>query len=290
MVGPASAGPNHPVSFGLSTHLFHGERLGRAHLDLIKAHGFDSLEVFATRTHFDYHDPAACDALAAWLDATGLRLHALHAPIVEGYARGAWGAAISNATADAVRRVFALKETETALKVASRVPYDVLVVHLGQPDDQQPPPNDNQRDAVRRSLEVLDALAGAHGVTLALEIIPNALSHAQRLVDLIDDLELEHSGICLDFGHANLVDDVVDAIEVTAGHLVTTHVHDNRGRADDHLVPFEGRIDWDTALFTMRKIGYEGTWMFELSNPGDAGEVLRKAQRACARFREILVS
>ena len=195
MAGPVSAGPNHPVSFGLSTHLFHGERLGRVHLDAIKAHGFDAVEVFATRTHFDYHDPAAADALAAWLDATGLRLHALHAPIVEGYSQGVWGAAISIATADAARRAFALRETEAALKVAARVPYDILVVHLGQPDDQQPPPNDNQRDAARRSLEALDALAGAHGVTLALEIIPNALSHAQRLVDLIDDLELEHAGI-----------------------------------------------------------------------------------------------
>ena len=71
---------------------------------------------------------------------------------------------------------------------------------------------------------------------------------------------------------------------------MTTHVHDNRGRADDHLVPFDGRIDWNTALFTMRKVGYEGTWIFELANPGDPGDVLRKAQHACARFRDILVS
>jgi len=278
------------VSFGLSTHLFHGERLDRTHLDAIKAHGFDAVEVFATRTHFDYHEPAAADALAGWLSETGLRLHSMHAPIVEGYTGGVWGAAISNATADAARRSFALKETEAVLALAARVPYDYLVVHLGQPDDQQPPPNDNQRDAVRRSLEALDELAGVHGVTLALEVIPNQISRAERLVDLIDDLELEHAGICLDFGHANIVDDVVDAIEITSGHLVTTHLHDNRGKRDDHLVPFDGRIDWDTALFAMRKIGYEGTWMFELADQGDAAAVLRKAAEARERVREILVS
>ena len=278
------------MTYGLSTHLFHGERLARAHLDAIKAHGFDAVEVFATRTHFDYHDPAAIDALAGWLDATGLRLHSVHAPIVEGYSGGTWGAPISIATADAARRSFALKETEAALQIAGRLPYGILVVHLGQPDDQQPPPSDNQRDAVRRSLETLDELAGAHGVTLALEVIPNQLSHAQRLVDLIDSLELEHAGICLDFGHAHLVDDVVDAIETASGHLVATHLHDNRGTTDDHLVPFDGRIDWDMALFAMRKVGYEGAWMFELANTGDATEVLRKAEQACARVRDILLS
>ncbi len=203
---------------------------------------------------------------------------------------GTWGAPISIATADAARRSFALKEAEAALQMAGRLPYGILVVHLGQPDDQQPPPSDNQRDAVRRSLETLDELAGTHGVTLALEVIPNQLSHAQRLVDLIDGLELEHAGICLDFGHAHLVDDVVDAIETASGHLVTTHLHDNRGTTDDHLVPFDGRIDWDMALFAMRKVGYEGAWMFELANTGDATEVLRKAEQACARVRDILLS
>ena len=41
--------------------------------------------------------------------------------------------------------------------------------------------------------------------------------------------------------------DLVDAIEAVAGHLVTTHLHDNRRKSDDHLVPFEGAIDWAEA-------------------------------------------
>ena len=45
-----------PMRFGISTHLFHSERLERDHLVEIAAHGFDSLELFATRSHFDYRD------------------------------------------------------------------------------------------------------------------------------------------------------------------------------------------------------------------------------------------
>ena len=30
--------------------------------------------------------------------------------------------------------------------------------------------------------------------------------------------------------------------------VVTTHIHDNHGEKDEHLLPYEGTIDWDAAL------------------------------------------
>ena len=63
--------------------------------------------------------------------------------------------------------------------------------------------------------------------------------------------------------------DVVDAVETVAEHVITTHVHDNHGREDEHLVPFDGTIDWDAALITMQKIGYEGTYLMELAGTGE---------------------
>lgn len=278
------------ASFGLSTHLYHDQRLGREHLDAIAAHGFSGLELFATRTHFDYHDPAAAEALAAWLEATGLRLHSVHAPIVTGYVGGVWGTPFSNAASDGAARGRALDETRAALALARTIPFRHLVVHLGQPDGQQAPPGDNSRDAARRSVEHLHEAAAAAGVRLALEVIPNRLSTADALVQLLDDLELRDAGVCLDFGHAFLGGDVVDAVESLSGALVTTHVHDNRGTADDHLVPFEGRIDWERALFACQKVGYEGVWMFEVANTSTPAAVLARAREACARFREILAS
>ena len=75
----------------------------------------------------------------------------------------------------------------------------------------------------------------------------------------------------MDFGHAHLMGDVADAVETAAEHLITTHVHDNSGREDDHLVPFQGTIDWAAALMTMQKIGYDGTYLMELANTGTPG-------------------
>ncbi len=89
-------------------------------------------------------------------------------------------------------------------------------------------------------------------------------------------------GICMDVGHARLMGDVVDAIETCSGHLITTHLHDNRGRNDDHLVPGKGVIDWDATLLALQKIGYDGVWMFELAAAAERKPVL-EARREGAR-------
>lgn len=275
------------MRFGISTHLFHEQRLSREHLAQIAAHGFETVEVFATRTHFDYHDAAAIAQLGVWLDETGLALHGIHAPITDRLDIGdKWGAVISNGVSDNAKRQAAVKEAAAALEIARRVPAHVFVVHLGTPTAQG---GENSRAAAFRSIEEICALAEPIGIRVALEIIPNPISDAQSLVTMIErDLEAPNAGICLDFGHAFLMGDVADAIETVAEHLITTHVHDNGGKKDDHLVPFAGKINWDVALMTMQKVGYDGTYLMELANTGSPADVLTKAQAARARFEKLL--
>jgi sugar phosphate isomerase/epimerase len=277
--------------FGVSTHLYHDQRLSRDHLVEIAAHGFETVELFATASHFDYHNPARVADLQEWLADAGLTLHSIHAPIVESLIGTTWGRSFSNAATDDALRLHAVAEAKAALAIARRIPTGFLVVHLGRPTSDAPSEGDNSRAAVRRSLEALYPQTEPLGVRLALEVIPNNLSTAGALVQLLeDDLEMPGAGICLDFGHANLLGDLVDAIEVVSGHLITTHVHDNRGRRDDHLVPFQGTIDWNAALTAVQKVGYEGTYMLELANTGTPRQTLEQAQQARARFERILTS
>jgi sugar phosphate isomerase/epimerase len=277
------------LRFGVSTHLFHSQRLQREHLLDIAASGFDSIEVFATRTHVDYHDRQAVDALAGWIREAGLRLHSIHAPVV-GAVLGddQWGRPFFNATRDDSLRREAVREAEAALSLAQRVPAAFLVMHLGTPSALNPGPDDNSRAAAIRSIEEIHALAAPLGVRLALENIPNPLSTPSALVTLIEDqLDLPDVGMCLDLGHARLEGDPVDAIETASGHVITTHVHDNSGRADEHLAPFEGSVDWPSALMALEKIGYDGVFMFELRNVDTASAVLAKARAARARLERL---
>jgi sugar phosphate isomerase/epimerase len=278
------------VQFGISTRLYHDRRLGQEQIVEVAEHGFEFLELFATRTHFDYHDPAAADALGGWLAQSGGRLHSVHAPVAAGIGRDGWDRPYSLASADTARRTAAVQEVGALAALARRLPYEYLVVHLGLPDAPGPAPGENTPAAARRSVEELQELTAAAGVRLALEVIPNRLSSVESLVRLIDDLELADGGVCLDFGHAHLMGDVVDAIEGASGHLFTTHVHDNRGRHDEHLVPFEGTIDWAQALFAIQKVGYDGVLLMELARAGSTGDVLRRAQAARRRMEQLFDS
>jgi hypothetical protein len=91
-----------------------------------------------------------------------------------------------------------------------------------------------------------------------------------------------------DFGHAHLIGDAAEAVEVLSGHVITTHVHDNAGRSDDHLLPFAGTIDWDATLIALSKVGYPGPLMFELPDHGNAERTLDEAVGAQRRLQAIL--
>lgn len=277
--------------FGFSTHLFQDARLTRDHLVHVAAHGFECIELVATRSHFDYRSDEALDHLAEWLSDTRLTLHSVHAPAMEamrGRTPVGW---LSNASGDETRRQAAVEEALAALAVASRIPFSHFIVHLGVPASAQPAPGENQRDAARRSADALLTAAAAVGVRVAFEVIANPLSSASTLVHLIeDDLDRSDASICLDYGHGHLSGDLADAIESVAGHLGAVHIHDNDGRRDSHLMPYDGTIDWDAAMMETQKIGYDGVLMFEVFEPGDPARVLTRAARARERLEKTFVT
>jgi len=177
------------VQFGVSTQLYHARRLRRDHLAEVAAHGFGAVEIIATRSHLDYHDAAALDEAAGWLTQEGLRLHSLHAPVMERF-DGRWINPLSIASPDDEARVTAVRETAAALELARRVPVSVLVVHPGLQDSLLTPTIRNSREALLRSIEEIVALASPLGVRVALEVIPNEFATAEALAATLEELDI----------------------------------------------------------------------------------------------------
>lgn len=274
------------MQFGLSTQFVHAQRLQREHLAAIRAHGFDAVEIVATRSHVDYHSPAVLDEVAGWLTAETLRLHSIHAPLAERFT-GRWVGPFNNASQQPLMRERAVKEAVAALELAARVPVSVLVLHLGLPDAIAISDAANNREAARRSVEAIAEAAARRDVRVALEVIPNGLSTPDSLVALVDDLDLLNVGICLDLGHAHMGGGVIEAIDTVSELLVATHVHDNHGTRDEHLPPFGGTIDWPAAVIALQKVGYDGVMMLELGGTGDPAATLLSAREARGRLDEI---
>lgn len=277
-----------PRAFGMSTCLCQRQPLRRDHLLAMAARGFRTVALYSRRSHFDYHRDAAVAELQGWLAESGLTLDAVHAPVAEPAGGSRRDTPISLANADPALRDHAVEETTRALEIARRLPVRVLIVHLGVPRAHAGQ-GENSREAARRSVEVLRERAAPLGVQLALEILPNELSRPGPLVHLLErDLGPAGLGVCLDVGHAHLEGDVVDAIETVSEHLLAVDLHDNGGRSDDHALPFEGTIDWPSALATLQKVGYDGPLMVEPAPRGPVADILARAERARVKLERYL--
>ncbi len=264
--------------FAVSTYLYRERRLVRDALLEISAHGFTAIELYASRLHIDYTNAAVVADLQQWLTEARLDLISVHGPSIEA----------SLASADGQEREQALAEAERALYIGRRIPFHTFVVHLGRPRSDNVRGGTN-RDAARRSIDALAKTADALQVRLALEVIPNDLCRSASLAQLLDrDVDAANVGVCLDLGHARLEGDVADAVEVVSGHLMAVDIHDNRGRTDDHLVPFEGAIDWPSALTALQKVGYDGALTFEAAPRGATKDVLARARDARKRIEALM--
>jgi sugar phosphate isomerase/epimerase len=277
-------------SYAVSTRLYHNLRLTRDHLREVGAAGFEAIELFATRTHFDYHSESTIADLQQWLaDAGGLTLSSVHAPVADSFSGGRLGSPLNLASSDSGLRERALDEATRALHIARRLPFRVLVVHLGLERVGAAPAGENSRDGARRSIAALAEAARPLDVQVAVELIGNEMSKPAPLVHFVDDvLDAGAAAICLDLGHAQLAGDLADAIETVSEHIALVHAHDNRGRSDDHLPPFDGAIDWPQAMTALQKVGYDGSIVFEVGPQGSTRETLAKLKQARGRFDRLL--
>lgn len=118
-------------------------------------------------------------------------------------------------------------------------------------------------------------VAEESNVIIALENLPFYMPdlrwkfypwNADDLCELIDSLNSPNIGACWDFGHGHMarVDQKI-SLETLGSRLVCTHIHDNSGGGDEHLIPMFGNIDWEKAMQTLKTIGYEGPLTLEVN-------------------------
>jgi len=68
--------------------------------------------------------------------------------------------------------------------------------------------------------------------------------------------------------------------------MITVHLQDNRGEGDDHLMPFDGTLDWNAVARVLDEAGYSGPYMFETIVPTPE-EVMRRARETARRLHKL---
>jgi sugar phosphate isomerase/epimerase len=81
---------------------------------------------------------------------------------------------------------------------------------------------------------------------------------------VIQNIENENVGICYDSGHCHVHFDDEFNYEIFNNRIFAVHLHDNDKSDDLHLLPFDGTIDWNKVIKSLKKCNYDGLVTLEL--------------------------
>ncbi len=81
---------------------------------------------------------------------------------------------------------------------------------------------------------------------------------------VLENIQSDSIGICLDSGHYHAhYHDELD-FSLFKDKIFCVHLHDNNGVEDEHLIPFDGNIDWKQLLKHLKSCNYNGLITMEL--------------------------
>lgn len=129
---------------------------------------------------------------------------------------------------------------------------------------------------------LLKPYAKQYGVKMSLEnlfdidpvrnyYVETMFSDPYELAKFYDELnDRENFDVLVDTGHCGITGTGCgDFLRIMKDRVKALHVHDNSNRGDDHLMPYDGDLDWDDIMKSLAEIGYDGDLTFEALYPYD---------------------
>ncbi len=152
-----------------------------------------------------------------------------------------------------------------------------VVVH---PVKMQCRNQDNLENAFNKNYEQMirfNDLLEEYNVKMALEnlfipeekdnrrYVPTVLSNPKDMNRMLSKLGKNYVTV-FDTGHAHIsnVAPIDDTIIELGKNLEVLHIHDNNKVFDDHLIPYEGSINWEGFIKGMKEIKFDGVYSYEI--------------------------
>lgn len=246
-------------------------------LDLVREAGYELIELSFNRAAHGvtYEDGAAAELFRRRAEALGLTFLA-HAPDVY------W---LSNPDRGELEE--AIAGVREVLAGAAAYGVTAMVIHCCPGKPLVPGRETEQMEALVHAMESLASTCERTGVCLGAEtMVPGRLtSSVEALVEMVDRVDSPWVRICLDTNHANLSQDLNNAVRMAGSRIAELHLNDNHMVKEEHLLPYEGAIDWPAFAGALADIEYSGYMIME---PGathnEDPDLLAKARRAADRL------
>lgn len=145
---------------------------------------------------------------------------------------------------------------------AAKMGVKIIVIHpSGEPIEEEE--RKERLECAKESLKKLADFADTIGVTVAVEDLPRTCL-GRNSSDILELVSAHPSlRVCFDTNHL-LGEDIVEFIEKVGHKIVTTHVSDYDFVNERHWIPGEGKIDWPSLIDALKRVGYNGPWLYEM--------------------------
>jgi sugar phosphate isomerase/epimerase len=165
-----------------------------------------------------------------------------------------------------------------------------MVIHCCPGKAVVPGRESEQLDAVIHALQLLAPICQENGVRLAAEtMVPGRItSSVDNLIAAVDRVDSPWVGICIDTNHANLSQDLNEAVRRAGSRIVEFHLNDNHFVKEEHLLPYSGAIDWPAFAEAVIAIDHESHMIMEPGGHYDESGILQQARDAATRLEQDL--
>jgi sugar phosphate isomerase/epimerase len=197
----------------------------------------------------------AIDRIGDLLKELGLTLLDLHASAGD---KHQWF------SADEAMRLKGMALVRNRVEMTHRLGGAAIVLHLPNmwPDE---PDGDSALERVHRSLKELEPYATERGVKVAVENGRFREPEFETLKGLLAAYPSRFLGLCYDSGHGHIGGRGLECLDKLKDRLISVHLHDNDGKADQHALPFTGTLDWAGLTRVLAGSSYRGCVSLEVS-------------------------
>jgi len=283
---------------GISTLVDYSQPLDSL-LAKIRDAGFDAVAIGHKVSHFPYHDKKRVTQVAELTAKLGLFVDYIHTPI---------DIFLDLSTPNDYAREGTILIYKFAIDAIHQLRGRAVTSHLCNVQTMSPEEIEARLPYAHESIRELMDYAGERGIRFCLENLPHPYSY-QRLLERVLETAPEPICLCLDSCHVNIHNpDPFAFIEKYAAQIGTTHLSDNFGGRDVHLMPFTGTFDFARLARILARVGYAGNVMLENSleaavkrfarkqnvprepEPTALDEYLRDSFEAASRIRDALIA
>lgn len=223
-------------------------------------------------------------------------------------AHGLWSTGNDLVCTDRFRRPGMIADHKLAMACAAEAGCKTYVIHPGAYESVYfRTPNEELRPNCIDALEQLLPEAEKLGIIIALENSYEISNTPDEILYYIKHFNHRNLACCLDVGHAHIMaaapgkttdkysnelknawrGNIIqydNAFEKLSPYIVTMHLHDNNGFADEHKLPGLGTVDWIALTRKIKTLPRLLSLQSEVKNGPSASWSIR---RLCETFQQI---